>query len=163
MPQISFEMASRPAFLRRIGRSFRVRYSVAPTACIDSIGRVELFTPAALSSGQKPNHLDSQGNCRLSNKMNSTNCDFSNCDVARDAGSIGIQAPRIWASTMLPEQSPGNPGHLTRLIADLEAAGIRPTPLNVIAHATDTGLSDAEVTILVDEMAASRGLDEVAA
>ena len=52
---------------------------------------------------------------------------------------------------------------LARIVGDLEAAGVRPTPLNVLARATDIGMTDAEVSGIVDELAAQRGLNEVAA
>lgn len=55
------------------------------------------------------------------------------------------------------------PSALVIILGDLEAAGVRPTPLNVIARATDVGMSDAAISAIVDELASQRHLDEVAA
>lgn len=64
---------------------------------------------------------------------------------------------------MPPDQHSGIASPLSRILLDLESAGIRPTPLGVIARATDLGMSDAEVSRLVAELAASRVLDGITA
>jgi hypothetical protein len=51
---------------------------------------------------------------------------------------------------------------LGRILCDLRAAGVRPSPLAILCKATDDGLTDADVSVLVDELAACPGLDEVA-
>ena len=57
--------------------------------------------------------------------------------------------------------SPVSP--LWAILDDLRAANVRATPLNILARATDVGMSDATISTIVDELAAERGLDEVAA
>jgi hypothetical protein len=47
---------------------------------------------------------------------------------------------------------------LALILRDLAEAGVRPTPLNVIAHATDCGLGDAEVEAICDALAANPDL-----
>lgn len=64
---------------------------------------------------------------------------------------------------MPPDQLSGIASPLSRILLDLETAGIRPTPLGVIARATDLGMTDAEVSRLVDELTAARDLDGIAA
>lgn len=68
-------------------------------------------------------------------------------------------------STMPPDPhlATAQPSALARIMGDLEAAGVRPTPLGILARATDIGLSDTEIGTIVDELAAQRGFDEVAA
>lgn len=56
-----------------------------------------------------------------------------------------------------------HPSPLWQVLDDLRAANVRPTPLNILARATDVGMSDATISSIVDELAAERGLDEVAA
>lgn len=55
------------------------------------------------------------------------------------------------------------PSPLWQVLADLQAANVRATPLNVLARATDIGMTDAQISVIVDELAAGRGLDQVAA
>ncbi|TXN40440.1 hypothetical protein FV232_06955 [Methylobacterium sp. WL30] len=49
---------------------------------------------------------------------------------------------------------------LAHILADLTAAGVRPTSLGVICTAGDIGMSDQEISRLVDELA-QRPLEEV--
>ena len=56
-----------------------------------------------------------------------------------------------------------HPSPLWAILADLKAANVRPTQLNILARATDIGLSDADISAIVDELAAQRSLDQVAA
>jgi hypothetical protein len=56
-----------------------------------------------------------------------------------------------------------HPSPLWQVLDDLRAANVRPTPLNILARATDVGMSDATISTIVDELAAERGLIEVAA
>ena len=56
-----------------------------------------------------------------------------------------------------------HPSPLWQVLADLQAANVRPTPLNVLARATDVGMTDADISLIVDELAAGRELDQVAA
>ena len=56
-----------------------------------------------------------------------------------------------------------HPSPLWQVLADLQAANVRATPLNVLARATDIGMTDADISLIVDELAAGRGLTEVAA
>ncbi len=64
---------------------------------------------------------------------------------------------------MPPDPHSGTASPLSRILSDLETAGIRPTPLGVIARATDLGMSDAEVSSLVAELAAVNDLGGIAA
>lgn len=80
----------------------------------------------------------------------------------------GILIPqlRIRRPAMSPEPAatstvPRSP--LWAILDELRAANVRATPLNVLARATDLGMSDQAISIIVDELAAERGLDEVAA
>ena len=52
---------------------------------------------------------------------------------------------------------------LGRILGDLRAVGVRPSPLAILCKATDDGLTDADVSVLVDELAAGPGLDLIAA
>lgn len=52
---------------------------------------------------------------------------------------------------------------LWQVLADLQAANVRATRLNVLARATDIGMTDAKISAIVDDLAAERGLNEVAA
>ena len=56
-----------------------------------------------------------------------------------------------------------SPSPLWAILDDLRAANVRATPLNILARATDVGMSDATISSIVDELAAERGLIEVAA
>ena len=62
-----------------------------------------------------------------------------------------------------PEVTTARPSPLWQVLADLKAANVRPTPLNVLARATDIGMTDADISLIVNELAAERGLIEVAA
>jgi hypothetical protein len=62
-----------------------------------------------------------------------------------------------------PVAATAHPSPLWAILDELRAAGIRPTPLNVIARATDLALTDAAISVIVDELATGRGLDEIAA
>ncbi|MGH1588646.1 hypothetical protein ACRBEV_10120 [Methylobacterium phyllosphaerae] len=62
-----------------------------------------------------------------------------------------------------PAASTSNTSPLWAILNDLRDAGIRPTPLNIIARATDLAMPDADISLIVDELATGRGLDEVAA
>lgn len=62
-----------------------------------------------------------------------------------------------------PEVTTACPSPLWQVLADLKAANVRPTPLNILARATDVGMTDADISTIVDELAAERGLIEVAA
>ena len=50
---------------------------------------------------------------------------------------------------------------LGRILGDFRAAGVRPSPLAILCKATDDGLTNADVSVLVDELAAAPGLGEV--
>ncbi|MGU3389039.1 hypothetical protein ACLBYG_31420 [Methylobacterium sp. D53M] len=52
---------------------------------------------------------------------------------------------------------------LWQVLADLQAANVRATRLNVWARATDIGVTDAQISAIVDDLAAEGGLNEVAA
>ena len=56
-----------------------------------------------------------------------------------------------------------HPSPLWAILDDLRAANVRPTPLGILSRATDVGLSDADISVIVDELARGRSLDEVAA
>ena len=56
-----------------------------------------------------------------------------------------------------------SPSPLWAILDDLRAANVRATPLNILSRATDVGMSDAQISGIVEELAAERGLIEVAA
>lgn len=62
-----------------------------------------------------------------------------------------------------PEVTTAYPSPLWQVLADLKAANVRPTPLNILARATDIGITDVQISVIVDELAAHRSLDQVAA
>lgn len=62
-----------------------------------------------------------------------------------------------------PEVTTAYPSPLWQVLADLKAANVRPTPLNILARATDIGMTDAQISVIVDELATERTLDQVAA
>lgn len=61
------------------------------------------------------------------------------------------------------EVATAHPSPLWQVLSDLQAANVRATPLNILARATDVGMTDAAISLIVDELAARRGLDQVAA
>ena len=62
-----------------------------------------------------------------------------------------------------PDITTASRSPLWAILGDLRAANVQATPLNVLARATDLGMTDADISEIVDELAAERGLDEVAA
>lgn len=61
------------------------------------------------------------------------------------------------------EVTTAHPSPLWQILSDLQAANVRATALNILARATDVGMTDADISLIVDEIAAGRGLDQVAA
>lgn len=57
--------------------------------------------------------------------------------------------------------SPSTP--LETILADLCAANVRATPLNILARGTDLGLSETAIAALVEEMASVTTLKGIAA
>lgn len=62
-----------------------------------------------------------------------------------------------------PSLTISRPSPLGAILDDLRVANVRATPLNILARATDVGMSDATISEIVDELANERGLIEVAA
>lgn len=62
-----------------------------------------------------------------------------------------------------PEVTTACPSPLWQVLADLKAANVRATPLNILSRATDISMTDAQISTIVDELAAQRSLDQVAA
>jgi hypothetical protein len=65
--------------------------------------------------------------------------------------------------TIETEVTTAHPSPLWQVMSDLQAANVRATPLNILARATDVRMTDADISLIVDELAAGRGLDQVAA
>jgi hypothetical protein len=62
-----------------------------------------------------------------------------------------------------PESQHASTSLLIALVADLRAAGVRPTPMSIISRATDIGLDDAALSHVLDQLAQHHDIEAIAA